>query len=100
MTLSNHHPAEQDFRNMLDEVWKLIEKYDRKYFDGEDKEHLVKSLTEIRHKLFELQMQRFSAYINDRGKVENLPEHEIKIMKEMNQLQERINQIIEFKRSE
>ena len=94
MTLSDHHPAEQDFRNMLAEVWKLIEKYDDKYMDGEDKELFIRSLTEIRDKLFDLQMQRFSAYINEHGKVENLPEHEIKIMKEMNELQERINKII------
>ena len=94
MNLSDHHPAERDFRIMLDEVWKLIDKYDGKYFDGEDREYLIHTLTEIRDKLFELQMQRFSAYINERGKVENLPEYEVKILKEMNQLQDRINKII------
>ena len=94
MILSDNHPAEQDFQNMLDEVRKLIDKYDSKYLEGDEKELLIHALTEIRDQLFELQMQRFSAYINERGKVENLPEHEIKIMKEMNELQERINKSI------
>ena len=94
MNLSDHHPAEQGFRNILDEVRTLIDKYDSKYLDGDDKELLICSLTEIRDKLFDLQMQRFSAYINERGKVENLPEYEEKILREMNKLQERINKII------
>ena len=94
MNLSEHHPAEQNFRNMLNEVRKFIDKYAGKYLDGEDKDLLVSSFSWIRDKLFELQMQRFSAYINERGKVENLPEYEVKILKEMNQLQDRINKII------
>ncbi len=39
-------------------------------------------------------MQRFTQYINDKGKVENMPDDEMKLQKEMTDLTVRINKFI------
>ena len=95
MNLSDKHPAEIDFRNMFTEVQELIEKYENKYVDGEEKLYLKSELKKINQSLFDLQMERFTQYINDRGKVENLPKDEEILQREMTDLGIRINEIIE-----
>ena len=63
--------------------------------DGDEKEVLKKELKPIRQKLFDLQMERFSKYINDRGKVENLPIEEEELQREMTELTIRINEFLQ-----
>jgi cell fate (sporulation/competence/biofilm development) regulator YlbF (YheA/YmcA/DUF963 family) len=94
MNPSDHHPAEIEFRNMLTEVRQLIEKYEDKFLDGDEKEVLKKELKPIKQRLFDLQMERFSQYINDRGKVENMPEDEVRLQKAITDLTTRISRLI------
>ena len=95
MNLSDHHPAEIEFRNMLTEVKLFIEKYENKFLDGDEWEVLKKELTKINQRLFELQMERFTQYINEWGKLDDVPEDEEKLQREMTDLGIRINELIE-----
>ena len=94
MNLSDKHPAEIEFRNALDEIRALLIKYENKYLDGEDKDFLIISLKQVRDRLFDLQMERFGQYINEKGLVENLPAEEEKLQKEMKALQDKIDRFI------
>ena len=94
MKLSAIHPAELDFHQMLKEVKNFLEKYENRFLDREEWEILRQELTKINQRLFELQMKRFSQYINDKGKVENLPEAEVALQKEMTDLQMRLKLLI------
>ena len=95
MNLSDKHPAEIDFRTMLTEVRKFIEKYENKFLDGDEKEVLKKELQPIHDRLFELQMERFTQHINEWGKLDEMPEDEEKLQKEMTDLVVRNNKLIE-----
>ena len=86
MNLTDKHPAELDFHKMIKEVKKLLEKIENTYRDKDEKEVLKVELKDIKQKLFDFQMERFSKYINDRGKVENMPVEEEKIQREMTAL--------------
>ncbi len=79
---------------MLKEVKSLLEKCENQFLDGEEREFLKKELTTIKQKLFDFQMERFTPYINDRGKVENLPKEEEIIQRQMTDLLQRINALI------
>ncbi len=92
--ISDKHPAEIDFRIMLTEVRKFIEKYENKFLDDDEKEALKKELKPIHDRLFELQMERFTQHINEWGKVKDMPEDEEKLQKEMTDLLVRINELI------
>ena len=94
MKVLNHHPSEIEFRKMLDEVRQFIEKYENRFVDGDEWEVLKKELTKINQRLFELQLERFSQYINDKGKVENLHEDEVALQKDMTDLQIRLKMLI------
>ena len=91
MDLTDKHPAELDFHQMIKEVKNLLEKMENEYFDGDEKEVLKVELKDIKQRLFEFQMERFSKYINDRGMVENMPVEEEKIQREMTDIIIRIN---------
>ena len=95
MDLTDKHPAELHFHQMTKEVKSLLEKCENQFFDGDEKEVLKKELKPIKQKLFDLQMERFSKYINDRGKVENLPIEEEELQREMTELTIRINKFIQ-----
>ena len=95
MYLTDKHPAELDFHQMIKEVKTLLEKCKNHFLDGEERKYLNKELGTIKQKLFDLQMKRFSQYINDRGKVENMPENEEKIQREMTELQQRVDYLIQ-----
>ena len=94
MDLTDKHPAEFDFQKMIKEVKNFLEKYEDKFLDRDEKEVLKEKLKPINEKLFELQMERFGQYINDKGKVENLPVEEEKIQREMTDLIMRLNKFI------
>jgi len=92
---SEKHPAEIEFNNMLKEVRQLIEKCENQFLDGEEKEVFKVELKKINDRLFALQMERFTQYIDDKGKVENLPDDEKKLQKEMTDLTVRINKFLQ-----
>ncbi len=94
MDLTDKHPAEFDFHNMIKEIKNFLEKFEDKFVDGDEKEVLKIELEKIKERLFDLQMERFAKYINDRGKVENMPDDEKKLQKEMTELTVRINKFI------
>ena len=94
MDLTNKHPAELDFHKMLEEVKNFLEKFEDKFIEEEEKELLKTELKKINERLFDLQMERFAKYINDRGKVENMPDEEKKLQKEMTDITVRINKFI------
>ena len=94
MNLTDKHSAELTFHQTIKEVKTLIEKCENQFLDGEEREVLTRELKEIKKKLFDLQMERFSAHINDRGKVENLPIDEEELQREMTELQLRIDRVI------
>ena len=94
MSLSDKHPAEITFRNALDEIRALLNKYENKYLDGEDKDFLIISMKQVRDRLFDLQMERFGQYVNEKGQVENLPADEEELQKEMIALQDKIDRFI------
>ena len=94
MSLIEKHPAELHFHQMIKEVKNLLEKCENQYLDGREKEVLTNELKEIKQKLFNLQMERFTKYINDRGKVENLSKEEEELQREMTELTTRINKIL------
>jgi len=74
MDLMDKHPAELEFHQLLIEVKNLLEKCENQYFEGEEKEVFKVELKKINDRLFDLQMERFTQYIDDKGKVENLPD--------------------------
>lgn len=92
--ITEKHPAELDFHKMLEEVKSFLEKFEDKFVDGDEKEVLMIELKKIKERLFDLQMGRFAKYINDRGKVENMPVEEEKIQREMTDLITRINKFL------
>jgi hypothetical protein len=61
---------------MLKEVKNFLEKYENKFLEEEEKLVLKKELKRVNQRLFDLQIERFSAHIDERGKVENLPKEE------------------------
>jgi hypothetical protein len=79
---------------MIKEVKNLLEKCENQFFDGEEKEVFKVELKKINDRLFDLQMERLTQYINDKVKVENLPDDEKKLQKEMTDLTVRINKFI------
>ena len=79
---------------MIIDVKNLLEKLENKFIDGNEKEVLKIELKDIKQRLFDFQIERFANYINDRGKVENLPKEEEKIQREMTDLTERINNFV------
>ena len=94
MNLTDKHPAELGFYKMLEEVKSFLEQCENKFVDGDEKEVLKIELEKIKERLFDLQMERFAKYINDRGKVENMPDDEKKLQKEITDLTVRINKFI------
>jgi len=90
MDLTNKHPAELDFHKLIKEVKSLLEKCENQFLDDD----LKSELKTIRQKLFDLQMERLSNYINDRGKVENMPKEEEELQREMTDLTIRISSIL------
>ena len=76
MNTSDKHPAELDFNKMIQEVKSLIEKCENQYIDSDERDILRGGMEQIRQKLFNLQIERLSAYIDDRGKIQNLPKEE------------------------
>jgi cell fate (sporulation/competence/biofilm development) regulator YlbF (YheA/YmcA/DUF963 family) len=91
MNLTEKHPAELDFHKMIKEVKNLLEKCENQFLDGE----LKKELGRIKQKLVDLQMERFTQYINDKGKVENLPKDEEDLQREITDLTVRINKFLQ-----
>jgi len=51
-------------------------------------------LKKIKQRLFDLQIERFGQYIDDKDKVENLPKEEEDLQTEMRDLTIRINKFI------
>jgi cob(I)alamin adenosyltransferase len=90
VNLTDKHPAELDFQKMIKEVKSLLEKCENQFLDGD----LKKELTAINKKLFDLQMERFTQYINDNGKVENMPMYEEAMQREMTDLTIRISKLL------
>ena len=94
MNFENKHPAEIQFQHMLEEVRKFIDKYEDRYLEGEEKQALHEALNHINERLSDLQSERFRQYINEWGKVENMPKEEEMIQREMTDLYIRINKIL------
>jgi hypothetical protein len=69
MNVTDKHPAELDFHRMIDEVKDLLGKCEGQYLDGDDRERIMNELRSIKDRLFSLQMERFTQYINDRGRL-------------------------------
>jgi hypothetical protein len=91
MNLTDKQPAELDFHRMIGEVKSFLDKCDSRYLDSDDRERIMNELRTIKDKQFNLQMKRFTQYLNDRGKVEGLSEDEGNIQKEMTGLTMRIS---------
>jgi glucan phosphorylase len=87
--LSNKHSAVLDFSKLIKEVKRLIKKCKNEYFD----EELRIELRTITQKLFDLQIKRLSAYINDRGKIKNMPKHEEDFQKEITNFTMKISKL-------
>jgi len=90
MNLTDKHPAEFDFDKMIAEVKSLLEKCENQFIDAE----LKKELTTIKDKIFNLQIERLFNYINDKGKIENMPKEEEDLQREMTDLTIRIGKFL------
>jgi hypothetical protein len=88
------HPAALAFNNMLTEVRQFVEKYEERYIESEDMEIVRDGLELINQRLFDLQMERFSVYINERGNLNQMPEDEETLLREMTDLTVRINKLL------
>jgi hypothetical protein len=91
MEISGNYLPETEIFKLLDQIRGLIEKYENDFIDGIGIERLIR----IRHKLFDLQMKRFSAYINEIAQCAIIPEEDEKLQREMMNLMVRLNDIIE-----
>jgi hypothetical protein len=91
MKIPGNQQPETDFYILLMQVRSLIEKYENELIDGVGLEELIR----IRHKLFELQMQKFSAYIDDISQSAIIPEEDENLNKETMNLMVRLNDLIE-----
>jgi hypothetical protein len=78
MDLNDKHPAELDIHNMIKEVKSLLRKCKNQYID----EDLEMELRKMKDRIFDPQKERLSNYINDRGKVENMPKNEEELQRE------------------
>jgi hypothetical protein len=94
MDLTDKHPFELDFYQIIKEVKNLLENCEHHFLDGDEREFLKIELKTINEKLFNLQMERISQYINVKGRIENLPKEEEDLQREMTELTIRINKII------
>ena len=94
MDLTDKHPADFDFYKIINGVKSLLEKCENQFLDGDEKEVLKIEFKSIKQRLFDLQMERFSHYINDKGKVVNLPKEEEDFQREMTELSVRINKFL------
>lgn len=94
MDFTDKHPAELHFNQMIKEVKSLLEKCENQFLDVDEKEVLKKELKPIKEKIFDLQIERLSNHINDRGKVENLLKEEEDLQREMTELTIRINKFL------
>ena len=90
MNLTDKHPAEIDFLTLIEQFRELVDKLEKKYVDSSEKEDLER----VHKKLNDMQMKRFSAYINHHGKLENIPKVGENIQKEITDLLGRLDNII------
>ena len=94
MNQSDQQPSETLLKTALDEIRATMAKYESKYFDGEDKDFLIISMKQIRDRLFDLQMDHFGRYMNEKGQIDNLSAEKNKIFEEIKSLKERIDRFI------
>jgi len=91
MEIPGNHLPETEIFKLLYQIRGLIEKYENDFIDGIGIEKLIR----IRHKLFDLQMQRFSTYIDEIAQSTKMPEEDDKLQREMMNLMVRLNDMIE-----
>ena len=94
MNFEEKHPAEIQFRKMIDEVHAFVDKYESKYLDGDEKETAKNALEKIRKKIFDLQGEHYLQYTNEDGKLVNMPEEEKDLQMELTDLQRKILRLI------
>ena len=96
MNFEDKHPAEIQFRKMIDEVHDFINKYESKYLDGDDKETLKIALENIRQKIDALHKERYFQYAGEDGVPVNMPEEEKDLQMELTDLQRKILHLIDL----
>ncbi len=94
MNFEEKHPAEIQFRKMIDEVHAFVAKYESKYLDGDEKEVLKIALEEIRQKIDALQEKCYFQYAGEDGVPVNMPEEEKDLQMELTDLQRKILHLI------
>jgi hypothetical protein len=57
LDITEKHPAELHFHQMIKEVKSLLEKFENQFLDGDEKEVLTVELKKIKDRLFDLQME-------------------------------------------
>ncbi len=93
MNFEEKHPAEIQFRKMIDEVKDFLTKYENKYLDGDEKEVLKIALEELRQKIDALQEERYFQYADKDGMPKNMPEDEKELQMELTNLQRKIEHL-------
>jgi hypothetical protein len=91
MEIPGNYIPETEIFKLLFQIRNLIEKYENDFIDGIGIEKLIR----IRHKLFDLQMQRFSTYIDAIAQSTIMPEEDEILQREIMNLMVRLNDIIE-----
>ena len=83
MNLTDKHPAELEFHKMIEEVKSLLDKCENQYLDSVERDSLRGDMEEIKQKIFNLQIERLSSFIDDTGKIQNLPKEEEQLQREI-----------------
>jgi len=93
MLFEEKHPAEIQFRKMIEEVNAFLHKYKDKYLDGDEKEALKVALEDMRQKIDALQEEHYFQYAGKDGVAKNMPEEERDLQMELTNLQRKIEHL-------
>ncbi len=93
MNFEEKHPAEIQFRKMIDEVHAFVDKYESKYLDGDAQETLKIALENIRQKIDALQEEHYFQNAGEDGVPVNMPEEERDLQIELTNLQRKIEHL-------
>ena len=93
MNFEEKHPAEIEFRRMIDEIHAFVDRYESKYLDGDEKETLKIVLDNIRQKIDAMQEEHYFQYAGKDGVAKNMPEEERDLQMELTNLQRKIERL-------
>ncbi|MHA2277183.1 MAG: hypothetical protein ACXAC2_15520 [Candidatus Kariarchaeaceae archaeon] len=79
---------------MIKEVKFLLERCAGQHLDSNDGDALREGIAEIKQRLFNLQMERLSNHINEKGKLDKMPKEEEDLQREITGLTVRINKFL------